>query len=323
MRRREFIALMGGVLACPISTLAADKRPRISILTLLSAQDEGGRIASFIAGLRELGYVDGRTLDIDYRYADGDNERLRPLARELIALSPNLAFAGEPSPARALKREAPNLPILCPALTDRLPDLFASYARPGGSVTGIASLLEGMNGKMVELVADVIPGTTRIGLLLNPAGANHDFVMEQVQAAARDRDVSTLVQEARSPNELAAAFDNFVKAQTQAVIISPNAMFINQRSSILQLALAAKLPTFFQQRQDVEAGGLLSYGVNETEGSRRLAVYVDKILKGAKPGDLPIEFPTQIELVINRKTAKTLGLTIPQPILARANELIE
>jgi putative ABC transport system substrate-binding protein len=273
--------------------------------------------------LRELGYVEGRTLDIDYRYADGDTERLKPLARELLALSPNLALAGEPSAARALKSEAPNLPIICAVLNGALPDLFASYAKPGGSVTGIAAALEDMNGKMVELVLDVIPRTTRIGLLVNPAGANHDFVTQQVQAAARDRGVSTLIEETRRPDGLGPSFDHLVKMQAQAVIIVPNGMFVNQRKSIIQLALAARLPTFFQQRQDVEAGGLVSYGVNQNESSRRLAVYADKILKGAKPGDLPIEFPTQIELVINRKTAAALGVMIPQPVLARADDLIE
>jgi putative tryptophan/tyrosine transport system substrate-binding protein len=324
MRRRDFLRLVGSsAIAWPIRALAADKGPRIAILTLLSVQDGGGRVAAFVAGLRELGYVEGRNLDIDYRYADGDTERLKTQARELAALLPTLAFAGEPTTARALKSEAPNLPIICPVLTDRLSDLFASYARPGGNVTGIATMLENMNGKVVELVLDVIPGTTRIGLLVNPVGANHDFIVDQVRAAADVRGLSTQVEEAQRPEELAPAIDRLVKSKAQAVLVAPNGMFINQRKSIIQLALAAKLPTFFQQRQDVEAGGFLSYGVNETEGSHRLAVYADKILKGAKPGDLPIEFPTQIELVINRKTARALGVTIPQPILARADDLVE
>ena len=142
MKRRNFITLLGGAAAWPLAAWAAEKRPRVAVLTLLSAQDERGRIAAFIIGMRELGYIAGQTVDIDYRYAEGDNERLQPLARELIALGPNVTFAGEPSAARAMKAVAPTLPIVCPVLGDHLPDLFASNARPGGSVTGVASTVE-------------------------------------------------------------------------------------------------------------------------------------------------------------------------------------
>src|SRR5271166_123875 len=155
MRRREFISLLGGaVVVRPGMARSAGKRPRIGVLTLLSRRDEGGRIAGFVAGLRELGYIEGRNLDTDYRYADGDTERLKALAPELIAFAPGVIYAGEPSAARAVKNAAPDLPIVCPVLSDRLPDLFVSYARPGGSVTGIASIVEDMNGKQVELALD-------------------------------------------------------------------------------------------------------------------------------------------------------------------------
>jgi putative ABC transport system substrate-binding protein len=322
MRRRNFIALLGGAAAWPLAARGA-KRPRIGVLTLLSRQDEGGRIALFVAGVRGLGYIEGQNLDVDYRYADGDTERLKPLARELIALAPDVIYAGEPSAARAVKSTAPNLPIVCPVLTDRLPDLFASYARPGGSVTGIASMVEDMNGKQVEVATEVVPGAMRIGLLINPTGANRDFVSQQVEAAARARGMTTLIEQPRSPEELAGAFDRLAKAQAQAVIIAPNGMFINQRSSIAQLALAAGLPTIFQDRVQSMAGGLVSYGVDERENARRAALFADKILKGAKPGDLPIEFPTKLELVVNLKTARALGLKIPPSLLARADEVIE
>jgi putative tryptophan/tyrosine transport system substrate-binding protein len=170
MRRREFITLLGSAAAAwPMAVRAAGKQPRVAVLTLVSAADEIGRIAAFVAGMRELGYVAGQTFVIDYRYADGEPVRLGPLAHELIALAPDVVFAGEPSAARAVKAIAPNLPIVCPILSDRLPDLFASYARPGGSVTGVASLVEDLNGKLVELAHDVIPGLARVGLLVNPA----------------------------------------------------------------------------------------------------------------------------------------------------------
>jgi putative ABC transport system substrate-binding protein len=273
--------------------------------------------------MRELGYIPGQTVDFDYRYAYGDTEQLRPLAQELIALAPDVIFAEEPSSARAVKALTPDLPIVCPVLSDRLPDLFASYARPGGSVTGVTGMVEDLNTKLVELAQEVVPGLKLIGLLVNPAGANRMLVTEQVEAGARARGLTTLVEEARLPGELVPALDRIVKAGAQIVIVPPNGMFINQRETITAQTLAAGLPSIFEERQDVEAGGLMSYGVNETEGSHRAAAYVDKILKGAKPGDLPIEFATKIELVVNLKTAKALGLTIPPTLLARADEVIE
>ena len=310
MRRREFIALIGAAAGWPSILLAAGQRARVGLLTLLSQDDQGGRIAAFVVGLRELGYVPGQTVDIDYRFARGDTEQLRALARDLIALAPDVIFAGEPTAARAVKVLAPSLPIVCPALTDRLPDLFVSYARPGGSVTGLANIVEGLTTKLVELGHEVLPGLMHIGLMVNPVGANRDMVVEQVDAAARAHSVTVFVQEAREPDDLAPALDRLAQAGAQIVVIVPNGMFINRRRTIIEKALAIGLPTFFMQRQDVEAGGLMSYGINQTETSRRAAVFVDKILKGAKPGELPIEFPTKIELFINLKTAKALRLEI-------------
>ena len=323
-RRRQFITLLGGAAAAwPLAAWAAEKRPRVAVLTLLSAQDERGRIAAFIIGMRELGYIAGQTVDIDYRYAEGDNERLQPLARELIALGPNVTFAGEPSAARAMKAVAPTLPIVCPVLGDHLPDLFASYARPGGSVTGVASTVESAIAKLVELAQDAIPGLMRVGLLVNPAGANRALVEGQIVAAVRARGMSTLVEEASRPEELVPALDCMAKAGAQVLVVQTNGLFFNQRSTILRQALAAGLPTIFDDRGAVEAGGFLSYGVNQAQGSRHAAAFVDKILKGAKPGDLPIEFSTKIEMVINLKTARALGLTVPATLLARADEAIE
>ena len=323
MKRREFITLLGGAAAWPLVARAADTRPRVAVLTLLSSQDEGGRIAAFRTGMRHLGYIAGQTFDIDYRYADGDTERLRPLAQELIALVPGVFFAGEPSVARAVKTLSPELPIVCPVLTDSLPDLFTSYARPGGSVTGLVSIVEGLHAKLVGLAHDVFPELHRLGLLINPAGANQAIFAQQVGAAADTRGLTILREEARTPGELAPALDRLAKAGAQVVMIAPNGMLINQRKTIIRLALEARLPTMFEQRQDVEAGGFMSYGVNETEGSRRAAVFVDKILKGAKPGDLPIEFPTKIEMVINLKTAKELGVDVPLHLQQLADEVIE
>jgi ABC-type uncharacterized transport system substrate-binding protein len=192
-----------------------------------------------------------------------------------------------------------------------------------GSVTGLASIVEGLHAKLVGLAHDVFPGLNRLGLLINPAGANQVMFAEQVGAAANARGVTVLREEARMPSELASAFDGMAKTGAQIVMIAPNGMFINQRKTIIRLALETRLPTMFEQRQDVEAGGFMSYGVNETEGSQRAAAFVDKILKGAKPSDLPIEFPTKIEMVINLKTAKQIGIEVPLHLQQLADEVIE
>jgi putative tryptophan/tyrosine transport system substrate-binding protein len=328
VNRREFITLIGGAAAyallCPLAARAAGLRPRIAVLTLNSARDEGKVIAAFLEAMRALGYTADQTMDIDYRHAEGDTNRLKSLAQELIALKPDVALANSPSPAFALKSIAPALPIVCPQLSDSvLPGLAASYARPGGSVTGIATYVEGLAGKLFELALEVVPGSARIGFLVNPAGASMALFERQAKTAAHDRGVTLLSQEARTADDLVPAFDGFVRERVQAVVIPTNGLFVTNGRRIAQLAIAARLPTIHAYARDVEAGGLASYGVDVRENTRRSAGYVDKILKGAKPGDLPIEFPTKVELVINLKTAKALGLTVPATLLARADEVIE
>jgi putative ABC transport system substrate-binding protein len=326
MKRRDFIMLLGGGAAAmwPLAARAQQFRPRIAVLSLNTARDEGKVLAAFLDGMRALGYVDGQNIDLDYRYASGDPTDLAALARELIAVKPNLALATSPSPAMVLKGVAPELPIVCASVSDSLmPSHVASYAQPGGSVTGIASSVEGMYGKLLELALDIIPGTARIGFLANPAGASMTFYAEQVAAAARARGIVMLTKEARTPDDLDRAYDVFAKQQVHAVIIPANGLFVTNGSRIAQLALAARLPTIFPDPRDVEAGGLASYGVDLRENYRRAAVYVDKILKGAKPGDLPVEFPTKLVLVINLKTAKALDISIPATMIGRADEVIE
>jgi putative ABC transport system substrate-binding protein len=201
--------------------------------------------------------------------------------------------------------------------------LAASYARPGGTVTGIASYVEGLLGKVLELALEALPGSTRIGFLANPAGASMGLWAQQVEAAARARGVAVLFQEARTADELLRAFEGFAKRQAQAVIVPSNGLFNSQVTRIAELALAARLPTVTTYPHLLEAGGLASYGVDVRENFRRAAAHVDKILNGAKPGDLPIEFSTRIVLVINLRTAKALGVNIPPLLIARADEVIE
>ena len=310
-------------MAWPMVARAAET-PRIGLLTLQGPQDPGERIGSFVKGLRSLGYVEHQTVNIDYRYASGDTNPLRPFARELIDLKPNILFAGEPSAARALKSVSSTLPIVCPTLSEALlPELAASYARPGGNVTGIAVVVEDVTGKQLELATEILPGLVRIGFLSNPAGASMQLFARKIDGDARARGIKVSTEEARTPDDLESAFDHLAKQQVEAVIVPANALFLNQHIRIAQLALANRLPTIFPERADVESGGLASYGVDQRETYGRAASYVDRILKGAKPGDLPIEFPTKLELVVNLKTAKALGLEVPPSVLARADEVIE
>jgi putative ABC transport system substrate-binding protein len=327
VRRRDFITLLGGAAAAwPLAARAQQLRrlQRIALLTLVSPQELAPEVAAFLDGLHHLGYMEGQNVSIDYRYAEGDVSRLKPLAQELISLKPDVVLAAEPSPARAIKSVAPILPIVCVTLSDAsIPELAASYARPGGSVTGIAMSVEGLTGKLVELSLEAVPSVARIGFLSNPTGASMRFFAQNVDAGARGRGITVLTEEATTRDDLASAFNHLAKQDVQAVVVPPNGLFRTNRAQIVHLALAAHLPTIFAERENVEAGGLASYGIDTRENFRVAAGYVDKILKGAKPGDLPIEFPTKVELVINLRTAKALGLTVSPQLLARADEVIE
>jgi putative tryptophan/tyrosine transport system substrate-binding protein len=320
--QRAMVTLASLMLALGVGS--AEARPRIAFLSLGAPQEGATLVTAFADGLRRLGYAEGRNVDLDYRYAAGDVEQLKLLALELIALKPDVLIGSEPSAARALKSVAPMLPIVCLALTDALiPDLIASYPRPGGMVTGMASSVEGVTGKLVEVALEIIPGAVRIGFLSNPTGASMRLFAQSVDTAAGARGIAVLTEHVATAGEFAPAFDEFAKQGAQAVIVPANGLFRVQRARLAQLALAARLPTITAERQYVEAGLLASYGVNESENYRRAAGYVDRILKGAKPGDLPIEFPTRVELTINLRTAKTLSLDLPPTFITRADEVIE
>jgi putative ABC transport system substrate-binding protein len=327
MRRRDVLSLLGGAAASwPWSARAqqANRSVRIGVLTLASQSDDEHLLAALVEGLHTHGYVQGRNLVIDYRYTDGDVKRLARLAQELIGLKPDVLVGAEPSAARALKRAAPNLPIVCPQLTDALiPELAASYARPGGSVTGVAQTVEGLTGKLVELAHEFVPGALRVGFLKNPTGASMQYFSQGVEDAARQRGILLLTEEVTTPEGLTPAIERLASQKVEALVIPVNGLFRNEAARIAQRATAARLPTIFAQRQGVEVGGLASYGTDQRESFRRAADYVDKIIKGANPGELPIEFPTKIDLVINLKAAKALGLDVPSQLQQRADEVIE
>jgi putative ABC transport system substrate-binding protein len=325
MRRRSFIQGIAASTAWPFRARgAAGARPRIGILDINSAEYDERNIAAFHDGLQKLGYAEGKTVDIDYRYANGDAGALTALARELIALKPNVIMASAVSPTRAVKRVATSLPIVCPSFSDAfVPDLAASFAHPGGSVTGIATDVEGLFGKLTELTLDVLPGTTKIGFLANPAGGSMARFEQQVQLTARARGVAVQIVEVKQLDDLDGAFDRLAEGKNQAVIVPANGLLHAGQRRIIALATDKHLPLVTSEFQGVAAGGFASYGVDIAENHRRSAAFIDKILKGAAPGDLPIEFPTKLELVINLKTAKVLGLTVPSALLDRADKVIE
>jgi len=323
--RRQFILGIGGTaFGSPLAARAAGGHPRIGVLDIGSAESDARDLAAFRDGLQRLGYVEGRTVDIDYRYADGDTNELPALAQEIIQLKPDVVLASAVSPTRAVKGVAQTLPIVCPAFSDAfIPNLAVSFAHPGGSITGIASDVDGMIGKLTELTLDVLPGTTKIGFLANPAGGSMARFEQQVQSASQARGVEVRIEQLEKLGDSDEAFQRLSKEKVQAVIVPANGLFRSERKRIVELAMALRLPLIFAERESVDAGGLASYGVDLSENFRRAAIYIDKILKGASPGDLPIEVPTKLVLAINIKTARTLGLTVPPTLLSRADEVIE
>ena len=327
MRRREFITLLGGAaVSWPVVARAQQGGPvkRVGFLTLASLKDGEGFLASFRDGLRSHSLIEGKNLKLDYRYSEGDVKRLTPLAQELIALRPDVLVGGEPSSAKVLKSIAPTLPIVCPQLSDaQLSDLVGSYAQPGGTVTGLAVTVEGLTGKLIEVVQEFVPSVVRVGFLANPTGASMQYFAHSIEEAARGRGILLLTEEAATPDDLSPALGRLARQQPQAIIVPLNGLFRNEVGQIVQLATAARLPTIFAEPYGPKAGGLASYGTDIKDSFRRAADYVDKILKGAKPADMPIEFPTKIELVINLKTARTLGLEVPSFLQQRADEVIE
>jgi putative tryptophan/tyrosine transport system substrate-binding protein len=323
MNRRAFIAALGGAAAWPETPFAQvpTRRPLIAYLAVASQEASAIMVSALLQGLRELGYRDGQDFDIAYRFADGDEAKLPRLAEELVRLKPDVIYAINATPA---KLATTDIPIVSPLLNNpvRL-GLVASYAHPGGNVTGIMSSVDDLPGKQVELARELIPGLVRLGMLVNVSSPVSLPQRPIVEMAARAANLDLAPFEVRTPDDLAPAFQALVREKAEALLVLPDAMFFSYRQRIAAFAVAVKVPTIFGFRDHVDAGGLTSYGVNLRANHRRAAAYVVQILKGAKPSDLPVEFPTKLELIINLKTAKALGLEIPAQLLARADEVIE
>jgi putative ABC transport system substrate-binding protein len=327
--RREFLGtLAGGLLAAPLAAEAqqAGKIARIGYLAPNRAASPHMPEA-FRQGLRDLGYVEGRNVMIEYRSAEGKLERLPALAAELVALKVDVIVASSTVGALAAKQATTTIPIVFIAVGEPVTSgLVTSLARPGGHVTGLSNLGPELVGKCLELLTQAVPGVSRIAVLWNPGAmgerAQKDMLKE-AEVAARALRVRLQVVEARGPDDIDMAFSDMTRARAGALTALTSTMFLSERRRLVDLAAKHRLPAAYPWREFVDAGGLMAYGPNLADLYRRAATYVDKILKGAKPGDLPVEQPTKFELVINLKTAKALGLTIPPSVLGRADEVIE
>ena len=322
------IALVPSSLAAP---LAADaqlpaKVPRIGWLSVASRTPEVSHlIEAFLQGLRDLGYVEGQNIAIDWRFAEGRPERLPGFAAELVALKVDVIVTPNPAGTQAAKQATRTVPIVFINEGDPVASgLIASLARPGGNVTGL-SATAGLEivGKRLELLREIFPKVSRVAVLRNPTNPDAALGSREVEQAARTLGVQLQTLDVRGPNELDSAFAAMTRDRAGALLVSGDTMFTLHRARIASLAVQSRLPTVAGIREMAEAGLLMTYGPRLSDHFRRAAAYVDKILKGAKPGDLPGEQPTTFELVINFKTAKALGLTIPQSVLLRADQVIE
>jgi putative tryptophan/tyrosine transport system substrate-binding protein len=299
------------------------KVSRLGFLGISPASAYASRIAGLRHGLRELGYVEGKNITIEWRYADSKAERLPDLAMELVRLPVDVIIAAGVEPTHAAKQVTTTIPIVMGQSGDPVAaGLVASLARPGGNITGLTLLAAELNGKRLGLLAEAAPGTSRVALLTRPV-VLYGPMRQEVEAAARVLMTQLQVVEARDPGEFEGAFRAIARGHAQALMTLPDPMIWTHRTRIAELALKGRLPTMFPEREFVDAGGLMSYGPSLPDLWRRAATHVDKILKGSKPGDLPIEQPTTFELVINLKTAKALGLTIPPSVLRQATEVVE
>jgi ABC-type uncharacterized transport system substrate-binding protein len=327
MHRREFVTFLGGAVATWPITASAQQPGKVWRIGLLSAVPRAtySRLyAGFVQGMRELGYVEGRDFVIEWRSAEGMYERLPGLAAELIRSDVDVIVSGVTAALRVLQQATTTIPIVMAYSTDPVGNgLAATLAHPGGNTTGLAGSSDDTSPKQLELLATLVPGLSRVGLLGNPNGSTYSPVLKSAQDAAKKAGLSVAPMEARNPQEIQNAFAAVAKERMRAVMVASDAIFFAQQQRIAELALENRVPTIFSQREYAEAGGLLSYGENLADFFRRAASFVDKILKGAKPGDLPIEQPTKFNLVINRKTADALGISIPASLYIFADEVIE
>jgi putative ABC transport system substrate-binding protein len=331
MQRREFITLAGGAAAWPLAARAQQPRiPNIGVLSLGRGDKSDASLTTldaFMPALRELGYTEGQNIAFDRKFADGDANRLSGLAEQLVERRVDAIVALATPAARAAKKATSAIPIVAIGMADPVEDeLASSLARPGGNVTGTTFFGPELVSKRLQLLKEIVPGLSRVVVLWHP-GAYGERTMagmlKEIESAAQSLGARLQLVPAASPADLGGAFATMTAERADALIVFPSPMLFSQYARIVTFASDNRLPAMYAAREGVDLGGLVSYGVNLPGMSRATAIYLDKILKGAKPAELPIQQPTKFELVVNLKTAKALGLTPPPTLLSRADEVIE
>jgi putative ABC transport system substrate-binding protein len=326
-RRRFLLTALAGVLATPLAAEAQQpsRMARVGYLEFGSAAPGTPHLEAFRRGLRELGWLESQNIAIEVRYAEGQQDRLAEFAADLVRLKVDVIFASTTPAALAAKQATTTIPIVIGFVADPVGSgLVPRLARPGGNITGWTHLagLE-LNAKRLEILKEAIPGATRIGALWNPANPIHEPSLRVIEAAAQRLKVQLHPKGVQDPHELEGVFSAMAQERLQGLTVPPDGMFLVHRARIIELAAKHRIPTMYGVRELAQAGGLMAYGVNLPEMYRHGALLVDRILRGAKPGNLPVERPTKFELMINLKTAKALGLTIPPSLLLRADQIIE
>ena len=327
MDRRAFICTFASsLLAAPLPAEAqpTGKVARVGFLAAGSGSDNQSYLNAFRQGLSELGYVEGRSIAIEYRWGEGKYEGLPKLAAELVHLKVDVIVAVNAPAAQAAKQATKEIPIVITVLLDpAAAGLVTSLARPGGNITGLSMIAPDLVGKQLELLKEVVPKISRVAVLGNPSNPGTAPQLREAKRAAQALELQLQLVEARGPSEIDRAFAAMIRERAEAILVLVDAMLGSHRERIVNLSAKSRLPVVSGLRRHAEAGDLMAYGANRVDVHHRAATYVDKILKGAKPGDLPVEQPTKFELVINLKTAKALGLTIPSSVLQRADQVIE
>jgi ABC-type uncharacterized transport system substrate-binding protein len=326
LKRRQFITLLGGAAAWPLAARA--QQPAMPVIGFLNSQSPDGfmePLRGFRQGLKEAGYIEGENVAIEYRWAENQTDRLPALAAELVRRQVAVITTMGSSPALAAKSATTAIPIVFNVGDDPVRvGLVASLARPGGNLTGINFFASELAAKRLELLRDLVPAATRVAVLVNPAGARiSEATLRDVKAAARGMGLQIQVLNVSTSREINAAFATLAQERPDALFVGGGPFFTARRVQLAQLAARYAVPAIFPQRQDAEVGGLMSYGASVTDAWRQVGVYTGRILKGAKPADLPVVQASKFELVINAETARMLGLTVPDKLLVAADEVIE
>jgi putative tryptophan/tyrosine transport system substrate-binding protein len=312
------------LIASVINAQQAKKIPRIGYLSGSGTPNNpGSQVEAFRQGLRDLGYIEGKNILVEYRYAEGREDRFRDLAAELVGLNVDVLVTASTIAVRAAKQLSATMPIVMAGVGDAVATgLVASLSRPGANVTGITALGSELSTKQLEVLKDIFPRVSRVAVLFNAVNPSNVNSWKQIEAVAPSMRVRPQPLEVRGHEDFAPAFNAAVRERADALLVIRDPLNQNQRTRIVTLAAQTKLPAIYPLPMYVDVGGLMSYGIDQSDSFRRAAIYVDKILKGAKPADLPVEQPTKFEFIINLKTAKQIGLTIPPNVLARADKVI-